>query len=67
MMSVFTSGFTITVDGNEGTVVFAIGLLGMIVIVVLFLELDGGSGATGGGLIDGEGGGETGRTGDGGV
>ncbi len=66
MMSVFTSGFTITIGGNEGTVVFAIGLLGMIV-VVLFLEFDGGSGATGGGLIDGEGGGETGRTGDGGV
>ncbi len=39
----------------------------MIVIVVLFLEFDGGSGATGVGLIFGEGGGETGRTGVGGV
>jgi len=37
----------------------------MIVIVVLFLEFDGGSGATGDGLIIDEGGGETGRTGDG--
>lgn len=65
-MSVFISGFTTTIGGIGGIVVFWIVLLGIIVIAELFYELDGGGGATGGGVTDGGGGGETGVTGGGG-
>jgi hypothetical protein len=62
MMSVLTSGFTITV-GIDGTFVLVLVLFGIIVIEELFLGLVWLDGATGGGATAGGCGGETGRTG----
>jgi hypothetical protein len=58
MMSVLTSGFTITI-GIDGTFVLVLVLFGIIVIEELFLGLV----ATGDGVTAGGGGGETGCTG----